>query len=82
MLDRFRQYADMPNAPISTEIKNHLQRLIDMFEQQKNARTIEEQVKHIQGLIGRLTDEEMDYNDRDDLKDRCDDMRMALRKHQ
>ena len=79
MLDKARQYVDQPNGGAAAGLKNQLQKLIDMFEQQKNAHTIEEQVKHIQQIVIRMKDDEMDYNDRDDLKDRCDEMRMALR---
>jgi hypothetical protein len=80
LLDKIRQYCDMPNAPAAVELKNQAQKLIDMFEQQKNARTLEEQVVRVQNAALRMRDDEMDYNDRDDVKDRCDDMRMALRK--
>lgn len=80
MLDKYRQFADLPHSRSSEELKRSLEKLEDMFEQQKNPRSIEDHIKQIQGIIANLRNDEMSYSERDDLKDRCDDMRMALRK--
>ena len=79
LLDRVRNYSDSSGTE---GLKQEIQRLIDEFEMQKNARSLEARVASIERMVAGLREDDMDFRHQDDLKDRCYDLKMGLRKFQ
>ena len=80
LLDKVRMYCDKPDEPAAQQLKVEAQKLIDMFEMQKNAYDIENQAKRIQDAVLSMTEADISPGDRDDIKDRTDEIRFAVRK--
>lgn len=78
---KFRDYLDDGGHYLANTLKSDIQRLVDEIEMKKNPRTLEDRVK---GIMRRLEEAEgssmMSLHHIDELLDRCEDMRQALRK--
>lgn len=81
MQDKLHNYLDQPDSSAGQSLKQTVQRLIDDIRSQKNNISVEETVKDFISILDSIKDYDIiDYQDIDDLKDRCEDMRNALHK--
>ncbi len=79
--NKLHNYLDRPDDPQGQALKQSIQKMIDNIRMQKNKYTIEDGVKAVIRVLDSIKDYEViDYEDIDDLKDRCEDMRRAIQK--
>ena len=80
MQNKLHNYLDQPNDSTAQALKKEVQRLTDEIEMKKNKISLEDRVKSIIRILESFKgDQVIDYNDVDDLKDRSEDIRRAIR---
>jgi hypothetical protein len=78
---KMHDYFDDAGHQLAQQLKKMVQQVVDEIEMKKNPRSLEDRVKgvirHLESLEGSSV---MSNHHIDDLRDRCEDMRQALRK--
>lgn len=79
--DKFRGYVDAPNDPRAVQLRNEIQALENDVQSKKHKFSIEDRIKRVLNIVLNLNDTTvMDFSDKDDLKDRLEELRQEVRK--
>jgi len=78
---KFMGYVDAPNDPRAVQLRNEIQALDNDVQSKKHKFSIDDRIKRVLNIVLNLNDTTvMDFSDKDDLKDRLEELRQEVRK--